>query len=554
MSTEPLHPPTPARTAARSISIALLPILAAVIGAALLLIATNRGIGLKDDAVDYVATARSVLAGRGFMTLGAHADWAPLTVFPPLYPLLLSVGGRLTGDPVSAAPYVAALFYAGTLAMAAVIAQIAFESFLAAAATTLLLMCSLLSMETMALSESAFTFLALGGLWLLAIYLRRNHRLWLIGSGGVVAAAMLTRYAGLSLVFAALVCLAWLGPAQPVIGRRKRAGRLLDMLLFGLITLGPTALWVYRNSTMAASAVGRHPMFHPIALDVLKQALAVVGQVLVPIKVPFQSLLGILVVGGVVAGAIVYLSSRRRRQWFFARLIQRPGGYAVLVLLVFAVMYPPFLLFSIAFVDPLTTMNYRILCPMIVPVVVAMVVVGRLMLEQSRRPFLRPAVVTALLALVLVHAVRTAGLAWRAHHQGIGYQQPEWRNSPTLAAVKAMSKDTFICTNGQDVLYLLADRMSCPLPQIYSRKRETAWAQRRIKKGIQTMAQDLVRTNGVVVCFDRLSDERSFVANTQTLHDCGVFLAEIFSSPDGHIYKVIPPVSQPIAPNRNPSP
>ena len=48
----------------------------------------SHGVGISPDAIDYLNTARSVLAGQGLVIAGL-----PMTHFPPVYPLLLAAIG-----------------------------------------------------------------------------------------------------------------------------------------------------------------------------------------------------------------------------------------------------------------------------------------------------------------------------------------------------------------------------------------------------------------------------------------------------------------------------
>ncbi len=77
--------------------------------------ATERGIGLFGDSVDYIASARQIAVGHGAQTLDGKGGYTPLTQFPPGYPLLIATMSRLTGQDAVAAARPLHLFVGVTL-------------------------------------------------------------------------------------------------------------------------------------------------------------------------------------------------------------------------------------------------------------------------------------------------------------------------------------------------------------------------------------------------------------------------------------------------------
>ena len=74
-----------------------------VLGSLLILLATSRyGVGLSPDSASYIAAARSLLAGRGYLDYNGD----PMVLFPPLYPTLIALGSLIWPDPIFVARYV----------------------------------------------------------------------------------------------------------------------------------------------------------------------------------------------------------------------------------------------------------------------------------------------------------------------------------------------------------------------------------------------------------------------------------------------------------------
>ena len=62
----------------------------ALLGGLLVLVATRKGPLLSPDSITYLSAAQHLRAGEGLTDFTGR----PLAVFGPLYPILLSVGGR----------------------------------------------------------------------------------------------------------------------------------------------------------------------------------------------------------------------------------------------------------------------------------------------------------------------------------------------------------------------------------------------------------------------------------------------------------------------------
>ncbi|MCS6771671.1 MAG: hypothetical protein NZ740_06550 [Kiritimatiellae bacterium] len=92
------------------------------VGYALLVFLTlhNCGVGLSPDSANYIAAARHLNMGDGCRSY----DGLPLTVQPPLYPLLLALPQMIAGiDPLNALPFLNAVLAAGILALTAYLAR-----------------------------------------------------------------------------------------------------------------------------------------------------------------------------------------------------------------------------------------------------------------------------------------------------------------------------------------------------------------------------------------------------------------------------------------------
>jgi len=415
---------------------------------------TPWGTGTGFDQGTYIGAARNLLAGRGLAIPWGITAGQQVTHFPPLFPVALAAIGTLGPDPWEAARYLNAVLRAtNVLAGALLAARLAPGARLAPPLAGGLLLVSV-QMEFVhgsAWSEPLFLSLLSASLWLLARHLAGGSQRALVGSAGLGALALLTRYAGLALVLSGLAVLAWQSH-----GWRQRLGR---MAVYAGLSLAPLALWVARNALVADSLVGdRQIGWQDVSRAQLMQGLSTVFDWVLPsslvarlvspegvISRPGLALLGLLVVG------LVWWARREGR-------LALPAESAVLrtVLLHFSVIYPLCVVLSITAFDHLTQLDSRILSP------VYLCLVALLSASAVRSP--RVPVAAVIVALLLVSSARFALVVQRAHTDGIMYSNVLWLTSPTMRDVQRLPGTTNVFSNAPDAIYILARRNAYQIP------------------------------------------------------------------------------------------
>ena len=218
------------------------------LGAALVLArGVPHGPVLHWDSLNYLAVARNLLAGEGFLNF----DGSPYTHWPPLYPLLLAAAGFGVLDPLRVAGPLNAVLFGLTVFVAGRHLRRRLESgFLAVwAPAVLALSLPLGDLAWWALSGTLFVLLTTLALVHADDYLGNRRASSLLGAAAFTALAWQTRYLGIALA-AAVGLLLLFFPGAPF--RR----RLRPAALFGLVAGAPTALWLLRNRLVAGSVVG----------------------------------------------------------------------------------------------------------------------------------------------------------------------------------------------------------------------------------------------------------------------------------------------------------
>lgn len=202
------------------------------------------GIVWEGDSVRYLSAARSLVAGEGFV----DATGRPLSLWPPLYPLLLTGAGVV--DPiVFAAPLNLAAFGLTIFCFGRYLRDRLDSVFLRVwAPLALALALPLADVARRALSETVFILFATLALMSLDEFLEDRRRAALVRTTLFSALAWQTRYLGFPLVLA-------VGLLLLLRGREAFAARVKRALVFGAATALPLGLWLWRNQRLFGEPV-----------------------------------------------------------------------------------------------------------------------------------------------------------------------------------------------------------------------------------------------------------------------------------------------------------
>ena len=225
----------------------LLIVVAALLGAALVMARNvSHGVGLW-DAVNYIGVARNLLDGAGFVEITGrtHTYWAPL------YPVLLAAASFPWLDPQDVAgPLNAAAFGLAVIASGAWLRRRVNSRFLAAWGV----LAVALSLPLAWAASVALVTIPFGLFILLALinteqYLHTHRMRHLILAASFSALAWAMHYTGIALVVFAAGLLA-LQPGVSLSMKAKRIG------VYGAIASLPIGLWMTRNFLLTGFAAG----------------------------------------------------------------------------------------------------------------------------------------------------------------------------------------------------------------------------------------------------------------------------------------------------------
>jgi len=467
------------------------------------------GPGLDPDALQYLGAAASVAAtGEYTVPLDAwtSADSTePLTHFPPGYPTALALPVRLGMEPAQAARFVDA-----TSAFITVATVVLLVSMAASPVAGVLLALSLFAMTAMYTTHASVLseplFLASMSLVLAAMVLAPDRPL---RAGIPAAVAVMTRYAGLSLVGAIGL---W---------ALMRPGRWADRLRRAAIAVAPALvlqiIWVLRTRAVADVSHIRKIALYGQLGKTLAQGGSTLAAWLIPDagadRDPLANRAVLAVAAALALGGLVAIGAWHARRIESAteresRIATRLISAAALLL----VCYAGLLGASRLFADPGIPFDERILAPALLLLMVLAATALSFWWRGTRLLVARVALATALVAWWCAAVTATRANAHYAMTWGSDFAGQQWHDSEVLAWARTQGSQSPIYSNWPAAVFFYLHRPAHELPHVKERGSLKAFG-------------DTVRAHGGhVLLFNVKSDD--YVANALIIKNSGLDLLE----------------------------
>jgi len=459
--------------------------------------------------MSYLGAAQSLVRARVYRV--PTSGWAasdtsePLSHFPPGFSTAIAVPmARARLSAVQSARLLIALAAFGTwaglvlLVGGAVGTRVGVMTALAALATP-----ALLNVHLSVLSEPLFLTSLVATLYGIVQMtdpgLRaRGRRQW-VGvraaalTGLVIAAAVMLRYVGVAWLAAAVVA-ALIGPVDP---RRRWLTRVFRCVLVTAPATGALAAWFVRSIRLAGPTSVREPGLYGNLGETAREGLSTVSGWLVPTGSGTSSQ---IVAAAIVIAAVALMASAWR---------QRRGGAAAVAWLrqnvsidvyrsaslltgvaIMGAAYLVVVVASRALADPNIPFDERMLAPLIL---LAEIGLGTTLALwwRGRGRVAQLAVGIVVAAWFVESGVTSAARVLYALDDGNDFAGSDWRDSPTVAWVKAPDggMHRVLYTNWPAALYFRAGRASHDLPDVTD-----ALTLRRFRERLE-------RNHGVLVGF-----------------------------------------------------
>ena len=388
--------PSGAATGARRGRAVALAVIAAAAALAfgLAIVASRHGVHLSNDSFSYLGAAASLADGRGwtypFGTIGA-----PVTLFPPVYPVVLAVPHLLGVDVLDWARWQNAMLLAAFVVAVGTAVRWATDGDLVsigAAALLVLFGVPTLLVYSFAWSETVYLPLQVLSLLFLARHLSGGRTRDLVLASVGASIVLVTRYAGLSLILAeAFLLVAWPG--------RRLATRAIDVAVFGAIVAAPIGAWAVRDVVRSNTLTGNNHLIHGMTREQLGEGFGTMRGWLLHGGVGVVWAAAIVVVA--IAATVLSIVARTR-----TRPNRRPFPALAVVCLVFVPVHWVFLVVANAVSTRAPPFNDRILGLVYPPLVIGVVVLVHRVATAS--PW-RPATIAWWSALAVLTAAVVAG-------------------------------------------------------------------------------------------------------------------------------------------------
>jgi len=468
---------TPRKVDRTTILIALL----SLAGCLVIILSTRWGPWAYSDSTEYIVSARTLLAGKGLGIYTPTGTFKPLSLHPPLYPLLLSAFGFLGIEMLDAARWLNVLFFGGTIFLASWFVHRLFHSAWLTVLTGLavLTMPGLVDVFSGAMTEPLFFLAATLSLGLLAIALSARQETLPASSNRLIlfsalaaSAASLVRYPGIALAAAGLVGLLCFNHAP-------LKARLRQCLVFGAVSLLPTAAWlawVYAQTRTISSRNFHIPANLWETLTPLRLQFAEVLWGWLPFtqflpvysyKLARNLLLGLGFLFILAAALSIWKQARQDAQ-SAGKL--SPLGLWVGLWFAFIAAYLALLVYTFISTTPTPDIINRTLLPVQFGLLFIVLPIGRLITQAWGQPGptrptqakLRLILPVAAVGAALVFIASNSQASWQIasayYRNGGGFTSLAWQHSLTLQALHGLPANIPIISNRAPAVLLLANR------------------------------------------------------------------------------------------------
>lgn len=426
-------------------------------GAVLVYISTRKyGIGLSPDSVNYLAAARSLAAGQGWLDFSGEY----FTLWPPLYPVIMAFFILINLEPLEAMVVLNIMIFAATI-------YISTKLFSRVIKSKALLILGIFAISTapvllenykMAWTEPLFILLVLLFINFLIKYIKEKNWKYLLVMAIVSALVCIQRYIGVAVVLTGLFFIIF-----PLIKQGQKQ-IIKHGFVYLAIALAPLLIWLGRNYYLTSSLAGTR-MDSPFGLlinigtylDAVSSWLVVGWSAFSPFKVLiFLSLVLVLIL------ATILLRSRYKNI--------APNRQSIKPLVIYTIFYT-LVVFILTIQGTWQYVDGRYLSPIYV-LMLCFFLVGvenLLLLIKSKKikPRLQYLVICFVALLFMFSFIKSVSLVNTWYMYGAGwYRDKNWQESSFIKSLKNYDFDGNIYSNDPRGAYFLLDQYAFFSPRV----------------------------------------------------------------------------------------
>jgi hypothetical protein len=425
---------------------------------------TRWGIGLFGwDSFNYIAGARNLAQGNGYVVPYQNDLYVPITHFPPGLSSILAVFEWLGLDALLAARVFNAALFGLSVALAGLTVRVSTRSVMFGLLGSLLFLSSaaLVEIYSWAMSEGFYLFLTMLGFLLLDQALDGNRPLALVAAALVLGAAGLTRFVGVANVGAALL-------AYGLWSKKTFFWKVGEAALFGFFSLLPVLWWSVRTYTLTATLNHRQFGFHPPVQKNFLTAIRTIFTWVLPERfvAGFEALYGFILLAAAL-GLVLFAA------WYGLRKTGSPLGlfrasdpprFLTFLYGSYLLLYPAAIFVAKTFLDPGIGMSDRILSPLLL----ALIVVGVMLLSSLWRSgfqLLRGLLLAIAVYLLFFNLYFARFPIAEFHERGLGLRRAEVRNSEAVQALPEIVQSHQVYSNDPFTLYFYTGQVGYRLKE-----------------------------------------------------------------------------------------
>ncbi len=428
----------------------ILPAIIGLSGACFIILLINCcRVGVSPDSVYYISVARHISDGKGFVGYDGYY----FVLQSPLYPLLLAAILKIFSiDPLVSAGYLNAIlfglivYYSGTFLLNHL------KSLALIIIGTIVIMVSfiLIQISLIALSEPLFILFVLLYLNYFDKYRSKGTITSLLLFSTAAALACLTRYVGVIIILS--------GSISIYIWNRKTLRVMFrHLIIFLLITIIPTGLWILRNYILSGTLVGQRADSSYTLSENLLYLFNVMLKLYLPIQMNDQQFFYIMLI--IFAGILTLIAYRNK--WEKDEIRLKQIGPALIFLLLYS---------GIIVISSTTTAYDKIANRLLSPIFIPSVFIIFLMLDNilewiSKHYHYKLLPILFLIAIIawMKYPVTTTIYNIKNYigQAGWEYSSKSWRDNTVIKYLndhKQFRSGYSFYSNVPEAVYILADK------------------------------------------------------------------------------------------------
>jgi len=515
-------------------------IIISLMGSLMIYFSTYWGPWAFSDSVEYIVSARNLLAGHGLGLYGPSGTFHPLSLHPPFYSLVLSFVGLFGADLVTTARWIDVSLFGLTILLVGIALYTSTQSAWLPIIVSFMLfsMPDLVDIFSGAMSEPLFIFTGLAGISLILLFLRNNRYIVLLAAALFSGLSILTRYSGLSFIITGIICLL-------VFSQRSWKSRIPSILIYGVVSCLPIIGWLIWLKIQSLSA-STFLFTTNISEQISKLRLGIMG--IFWSWLPFTSLLprytynlarNLLIIFIFLMLILLIVSAWKMHQNNMKVIHSSNGLLFAGSLIVFAIAFLFVFCFSYLFTYPTPDLNSRIILPVQVAAVIAIFLLFLFFIRAwPSLKWLNLIPIFLSLGISISYLHDSIEIVSKYHQFGSGYTSRNWRKSGTILLVEQLSPNIPIITNETALVLLYTGRPAYEISELVDREPQDIT--NRYGDDLNDPAQIAFRENGAaLVLFSSSIWEFQQLYGDQASHRLENFTRGLFlyaHTADGLIY------------------